>query len=67
MAAAVAVTVQVKRARVRSTDGFREGTIDFASATWNCAEHGTKMRVGRECAFCAVDRHGDSVLDDLAF
>lgn len=54
-------------ARVEVKAKFREGTIDFDSPTWNCVEHKTKMRIGRECPFCAVDAHGDEVLDALAF
>lgn len=45
----------------------REGVIDLFSGTWTCVEHNLTLKVGRECAFCAVDKHGVEVLDALAF
>lgn len=57
----------VRSEKVRQLNETREGVIDLFSGTWVCTEHGTTMKVGRECAFCAVDAHGDEVLDALAF
>lgn len=61
---ALAVVRSQKVARVNET---REGVIDLFSGTWLCSEHNTTMKVGRECAFCAVETHGDEILDSLAF
>lgn len=43
-----------------------EGVIDLFSGVWICDDHGTKMKPGHACAFCAVETNGFDVLDKLA-
>ena len=42
---------------------FNEGTLVLGSAFWFCTEHSTKMRVGKDCAFCAHERMSDTEFD----
>lgn len=37
---------------------FAEGTIDLATDSWFCIEHGQTVAVGRDCAFCKYDELG---------
>lgn len=42
---------------------FSEGTLTLGSEFWFCTDHSTKMRAGKECAFCAHESMTDAEFD----
>ena len=49
-----------------ANEDLNDGVIDLFSGVWICENHDTKMYPGIECSFCAVERNGIDVLDELA-
>lgn len=47
---------------VEMLDQVAEGTISFAdTSVWVCSEHGTRVKVGRDCLFCLADEEGQEI------